>query len=181
MEDRLLVLRCKRGCARSLARIYEKYRKGLLVLAIALLNDKAAAEDIVQDVFVSFAQNLRQFRLTGSLKAYLMTCVANRARNHNKAKRGSDAPSGDLPRDHVFEQEPVERLVCNEQLQRLAGALDRLPYEQREILMLRMYGGLTLRAIAKMSGLSANTVMSRHRYGIDKLRRVLNGESDYEG
>ena len=70
--------------------------------------------------------------------------------------------------------------MCNEQLQRLAAALERLPYEQRETLMLQAYGGLTLRAIAKMSGLSANTVMSRYRYGIDKLRSLLNGEHDHE-
>ena len=72
MEDRLLVLRCKRGGAEAMARIYRKYRKDLLVLAMALLNDKAATEDIVQDVFVGFAQSIPAFRLTGSLRAYLM-------------------------------------------------------------------------------------------------------------
>ena len=46
--------------------------------------------------------------------------------------------------------------------------------------MLHSYGGLTLRAIAKTSGLPANTVMSRYRYGIDKLRHLLNGECDHE-
>jgi DNA-directed RNA polymerase specialized sigma24 family protein len=62
MKDRLLVLRCKRGCAGAMAQIYQKYRKDLLILAVALLNDKAAAEDIVHDVFVSFAQTVARFR-----------------------------------------------------------------------------------------------------------------------
>jgi RNA polymerase sigma-70 factor (ECF subfamily) len=175
MEDRLLVLRCKRGNAGAMARIYEKYRKDLLILAIALLNDKAAAEDIVHDVFVSFVESLAQFHLTGSLKAYLMTCTANRARNHNKVRQRVDSPQ-----EAVFEEQPVERLVSNERLQRLAAAMEQLPYEQREILMLHSYGGLTLRAIAKTSGLPANTVMSRYRYGVDKLRHLLNGECDHE-
>jgi len=175
MEDRLLVLRCKRGSAGAMARIYEKYRKDLLILAIALLNDKAAAEDIVHDVFVSFAEGLSGFRLTGSLKSYLMTCTANRARNHNKVRQRSDSPQ-----EATFEEQPVERLVSNERLQRLAAAMEQLPYEQREVLMLHSYGGLTLRAIAKTSGLPANTVMSRYRYGIDKLRHLLNGECDHE-
>ncbi len=175
MEDRLLVLRCKRGSAGAMTRIYEKYRKDLLILAIALLNDKAAAEDIVHDVFVSFVESLAQFRLTGSLRAYLMTCTANRARNHNKTKQRPDSPQ-----EVICEEQPVERLVSNERLARLAAAMEQLPYEQREILMLHSYGGLTLRAIAKTSGLPANTVMSRYRYGIDKLRHLLNGECDHE-
>ena len=180
MEDRLLIWRCKRGCAEAMARIYQKYRKDLLILALALLNDKAAAEDIVHDVFVGFAEGLPRFRLTGRLRAYLMTCVANRARNHNKAKRPAEAACIDVARDSVCESEPSDRLVCSEQLQCLANALDQLPYEQRETLMLHMYSGLSLRAIAKTQGLSANTVMSRYRYGIDKLRDLLNGECDHE-
>ena len=55
MEDQLLVVRCRRGSVEAMARIYRKYRKDLLVLAMALLNDKAAAEDIVHDVFLAFA------------------------------------------------------------------------------------------------------------------------------
>lgn len=180
MEDKLLVLRCKGGSTRAMAQIYRKYRKDLLVLAMALLNDKAAAEDIVQDVFVGFAESVSAFRLTGRLRAYLMTCVANRARNHNRAKRPHDASRVARSRDRHVTPGPVERLVCNEQLQRLAEALDQLPYEQRETLMLHMYGGLSLRAVARTRGLSANTVMSRYRYGIEKLRGLLNGECDYE-
>ena len=180
MEDKLLVLQCKRGSTKALGRVYEKYRRDLLVLAIALLNDKAAAEDIVHDAFVSFTETLPRFRLTGSLKAFLMTCVANRARNHNKTRRARDAACNDSLHGHAGDQEPVERLVCNEQLQRLAAALDRLPYEQRETLMLHMHGGLSLRAIARTWGLSANTVMSRYRYAIEKLRSMLNGECDNE-
>ena len=180
MEDRLLVLRCRHGGIEAMARIYRKYRKDLLILAMALLNDKAAAEDIVHDVFVAFAEGARTFRLTGSLRAYLMTCVANRARNHNKTKRPQDAPHTGQSRDRHATQGPVEHLVCNEQLRRLAEAMDKLPYGQREILMLHMYGGLSLRAVARTRGLSANTVMSRYRYGIGKLRGLLNGEHDRE-
>ena len=86
MEDKQLVLKCKRGSSDALERIYLKYKTDLLVLAMALLNDKNAAEDVLHDVFLSFVQSLEKFRLTGSLKGYLMTCVANRARNKNKEK-----------------------------------------------------------------------------------------------
>ncbi len=87
MEDMLLVLRCQRGSREALTRIYEKYKADLLLLALSLLNDKTAAEDIVHDVFLSFVRHLDDFRLTGSLKGYLLTCTANQARNWNKAQR----------------------------------------------------------------------------------------------
>jgi RNA polymerase sigma factor (sigma-70 family) len=60
--------------------VYEKYKQELLALAQSLFNNSAAAEDVVHDVFMAFLQ-LRRFRLTGSLKGYLATCVANAARN----------------------------------------------------------------------------------------------------
>ncbi|MHC5180769.1 MAG: RNA polymerase sigma factor, partial [Planctomycetota bacterium] len=81
MEDRRLIHRCKRGDRDAFCRLYEKYRNLLFTVAVALLRDVHAAEDVVQDVFVQFAERMADFRLTGSLKAYLSVCVANRAKN----------------------------------------------------------------------------------------------------
>ncbi|UCE48345.1 MAG: hypothetical protein JSW47_22445, partial [Phycisphaerales bacterium] len=75
VEDRILIWRFKRGSREALQRIYEKYVVYLVTLATALLNDVGTAEDIVHDVFVSFAQSAERLRLEGSLKAYLATCV----------------------------------------------------------------------------------------------------------
>jgi RNA polymerase sigma-70 factor (ECF subfamily) len=189
MEDKLLVLRCQRGSREALTRIYEKYKADLLLLALSLLNDKTAAEDVVHDVFLSFVRNLDQFRLTGSLKGYLLTCAANHARNWNKAQRVRQAirvnvQNADqaIPKPFGLEaatpstDAPLETLVCNEQLETLSGALAELPFEQREILMLHLHGQMTFRAIAKARQISPNTAKSRYRYGIDKLRSILNGE-----
>ena len=134
MEDKLLVLRCQRGSREALTRIYEKYKADLLLLALGLLNDKAAAEDVVHDVFLSFVRNLDQFRLTGSLKGYLLTCAANHARNWNKAERvrgrvAVSVPDADPAITRPFGPDdapqsadgPLETLVCDEQLELLSG------------------------------------------------------------
>ena len=196
MEDKLLVFQCKRGSRQALTRIYEKYKADLLLLAMALLNDKAAAEDVVHDVFVSFVRNLDGFRLTGSLKGYLLTCTANHARNWNKAERvrGSagrvasahqspsieEADGGHNPpcevTDRAVADGPLETVVCNEQLELLSEALGGLPFEQRETLMLHLRGQMTFQAIARARQISANTAKSRYRYGIDKLRSILDGK-----
>ena len=177
MEDKLLVYRCKRGSREALTRIYQKYKADLLLLAMALLNDKAAAEDVLHDVFLSFVQGLDRFRLTGSLKGYLLTCVANHARNCNKAQRRRSARPEPPPGQAVSEaKEPVESVACNEQLERLSVALAELPFEQREAIMLHIQGAMTFQAIGQAREISVNTVKSRYRYGIDRLRLLLSGE-----
>ena len=88
LEDRLLLWRFKRGSREAFRLIYQKYADDLLTLAANLLNDKADAEDVVQDVFMSFVRSVQKFHLRGSLKGYLITCVANRSRDYlRKAKR----------------------------------------------------------------------------------------------
>lgn len=176
MEDKLLVLRCKRGSKDALGQIYEKYKKDLLVLAMALLNDASAAEDVVHDVFLSFAQAVAKFRLTGSLKGYLLTCAANRARNVNKAKYPQNTESYSTNAVDSGADDPPCSIVCNEQLKQLSHAMTQLPYEQREVVMLHFQARMTFKTIAKSLGISVNTAKSRYRYGLDKLRLLLNDE-----
>ena len=82
LEDKILVQRFNRGSRDGLRGIYERYKDDLLGLAVALLNDVSLAEDVVHDVFVSFGLSAGTFHLTGSLKSYLSTCVANCARDY---------------------------------------------------------------------------------------------------
>jgi RNA polymerase sigma-70 factor (ECF subfamily) len=178
MEDKLLVLRCKRHSKAALARVYEKYKRHLLVLAIALLNDSSCAEDVVHDVFVGFVQRLEDFELTGSLKAYLATCVANRARNINKAKHQRSVFVGCVEPAERVSREATGPPTSNEQLEQLSQAMSQLPYEQREVILLHMHSGATFRAIAGQRNVSVNTVKSRYRYGLDKLRSILNHEAE---
>lgn len=178
MEDKLLVFRCKRGNPDALGRIYEKYKNDLLVLAIALLNDASAAEDVVHDVFLSFVRTIERFRLTGSLKGYLLTCVANHARNVNKAKHRQSVTCNPTEPANPDSDEPSRSIMCNEQLQQLGDAMARLPYDQREVIMLHFQAAMTFRRIAGSLDISVNTVKSRYRYGLDKLRAILDNEAE---
>ena len=108
LEDELLKWKFKRGSQEALSRIYEKYIDLMLTLAMAMLNDSHAAEDVVQDVFVSFARSAAGFRLQGSLKAYLATAVANRARDRlRQADYQTIEYNVDVPGD-TFSTEPPE-------------------------------------------------------------------------
>ena len=87
LEEKLLIWRFNRGNREALRDIYEKYKDELLTLATALLYEKTGGEDVVHDVFVSLIKSAEKFRLTGSLRGYLATCIANNARNRNRARQ----------------------------------------------------------------------------------------------
>jgi RNA polymerase sigma-70 factor (ECF subfamily) len=175
IEDELLKLRFKAGSTDALQRIYEKYRDYLLTLAMTLLNDPATAEDVVQDVFVSFAQSGSTFRLHGSLRAYLATCVVNRVRDQMRARRRQgQALDAESPLESGFNP-PEGRLLSDERSRLVARALARLTDEQREVIALHLNGQLRLREIARLQEVPLTTVRGRYRHGIERLRSILNG------
>jgi len=176
LEDKLLVWKFKRGSADALRRIYEKYKNDLLALAIALSRDRTAAEDVLHDVFVSFAQYADKLQLRTSLKSYLSSCIANRVRNMNRAKsqrtmqlNNSEAVDSDC-------NGPQRLAISAEQSERVEMALSELPYQQQEVIILHFQSGMRFKAIAESHGVSINTIQSRYRYGLDKLRSLLNSE-----
>jgi RNA polymerase sigma factor (sigma-70 family) len=178
LEDRLLVWKFKHGSKDAFCRLYEKYRDDLLKLAISLLNERDLAEDIVHDVFTSFIRNARQFQLTGSLKSYLATCVANRARNANRAQWRQQNPGLDMFQTEAPDSiRPDQWIIISDEFRRLSNALAKLPYDQRETVLLRVQSGMKFRQIAKSQQVSIKTAQSRYRIGLDKLRSLLNSEA----
>ena len=177
LEDRLLVWRFKTGSRDALRAVYEKYADDLLTLAANLLDDKIGAEDVVQDVFVKFAESPDKFRLAGNLKSFLAKCVANRSRDYLRMKtRRQTAAANNAERKLPEAKSPVQLVINNEELTKLENAMTELPYEQREAVVLHLHGEMRFRQIAKMQGVSTKTVQSRYRYGLDKLRSSMNGE-----
>ena len=177
LQDKILIWRFNRGEKEALRYIYEKYKDDLVTLAAALLTDVSSAEDAVHDVFVGFIKSSERFRLTGSLKGYLATCVANNAHNRNKArqkKANYDVDETNAALSNLNNPDTVA--IFGEELRQLGSALAQLPYEQREVLLMHLYGDLKFRTIASSLGVSINTVQGRYRYALDKLRSMLNGE-----
>ncbi len=177
LEDALLIWRFKSGDGTALARIYEKHRGNLLRIAAALLNRNGLAEDVVHDVFLWLAQSPDKVRLRGNVRSFLATCVVNRVRNLNKAgQRRETLPSDEAATVASDDPGPERWMMASERLATLRRALAQLPYEQREVVILHVHGGIRFREIARSQDVSINTVQSRYRYGLEKLRTELNGE-----
>ena len=174
-EDKLLVWKLKDGNKDALQRIYEKYKSDLLALATTLLNDRATAEDIVHDVFISFAEVAGKLQLRTSLKSYLLTSIANRVRNLRTKRQeaiGLDESYIDEPRS----DSPEQLAISAEQSRQIGSAIAQLPYEQQEVIVLHLHSGLKFKTIAESQGISINTIQSRYRYGLSRLQSILNGE-----
>ena len=170
LEDKLLLWRVKRGDADAVRHIYERYKHDLLGLAVTLSRDRALGEDIVQDVFVTFVRFAPQLRLRSSLRSYLLTAVANRVRT--LARRKSPTP---LTPDHV-QPRPDQVAVQTEQAALIEQAMQQLAYDQREAIVLHLQMDMKFREIAVSQGVSINTARSRYRYGLDRLRSLLDGK-----
>jgi len=181
IEDTVLIWKFKLGEKDALRRIYAKYKNDLLKLAVALLGDVNTAEDVVQDVFVTFAQSAERIRPAGNLRKYLLTCVANRIRNLRRDGKRRETESLDAATGLSSDsRRPEQWAMLTEALQQLSGAMAQIPYEQREVVALYVEGNITFRQIAKIQNVSINTVQGRYRYGIIRLRSMLNGELRHE-
>lgn len=172
-DEELLVRQCREGDSEAMRCIYERHKNELLTLAHALLSDLAAAEDMVHDVFVAFAESVDEFRLTGSLKGYLATCLCNRVRDRLRSIKLAREKLNDYRPELDEAPGPDQALARIEGTNHLRTALAQLPNEQREVILLHFQAELTFREIAQWQEVSINTVQGRYRYGLDKLRVLL--------
>ena len=177
-EDQRLLRRLHRRDVDALRCIYQKYKDDLLTIALSVLGDVHAAEDCLHDVFVSFAKAAGEGRIERSLKGYLISSMFNRARNRLKRRQNelvAEIEEGELP---TAPGNPVEQLIDQEKSRRIFKALAQLPDEQQEVVVYHLHGEMKFREIAALLGVSINTVQSRYRYGIEKLRTLLLVEVD---
>ena len=153
-----------------LADLYDHFAGTLFRHAAMILADRVAAADVVQNVFLKLAK-------AGSGRdvewpAYLRRAVRNECYSVMRTRRRDiviaiDAPL--LESVEGVEERPAERLA-------LEQALQQLPAEQREVVHLKVWEGMTFQEIADLTGESLNTAASRYRYATERLRRTLSGK-----
>lgn len=180
MEDKLLMWKLRRGDSQALQRIYEKYKNTLLALAVHLCRDRDMAEDILHDIFVTFSRKAPGIYIKTSLKSYLATSVANRVRNLARSPGEKTEPLENRDFSDEKSQGPQQLVELAEDMRHLDEVIARLPYQQREVILLHLGQGLTFKAIAQSLDESINTIQSRYRYGLQKLRSLLTNEVQHD-
>ena len=171
-EDKHLLKLLRHGDSNALCRLYEKYRTDLFTVAVSLIHDVHTAEDCLQDVFVRLAEGAADMEIRRNVKGYLISSVVNRARDQlrRKSKFLNRAESFGCS---VSVTDPVKVLIKCEESAQLFNALMSLPYDQREVFVLHVQAGMKFKEIADLQSVSIKTVISRYRYGIEKLQALL--------
>jgi len=168
------------GPREFLAAAYDACADGLYRYALMLLTDPAAAEDAVHQAFAKLVRMDRGVLEIESCRHYLRTAVRNECwrtiERRRRRPREIDAASA----MHLLEANSPSP-VDEDERARLEAALRALPAEQREVIHMKVYEGKTFQQIADLLDLSINTVASRHRYAMDKLRQSLACEHGEQG
>ena len=176
LEDERLICGMQQGSREALERLYEKYEGFLITVAVALCHRIDLAEDVVHDFFVSFVKSARKLKRNGDLKAYMAVCVANLARDRlRKARREPVCLDDGIEIESAVES-PERKVIEREQTLALNRALAQLPFDQKEVIVLHLQARMKFTEIARERRRSVNTVRSQYRYGIEKMRALLNHE-----
>ena len=181
-----LVSRCRRGDAQAFESVFHMFRGPLYSYLARTTGDRHLAEDFLQDVFLRMVENLDRYEESGRFQAWLFRIAANRVRDwarrrsHTERVGGAaDAanPGGTTSVDRPVEQPPVEALVLEEQVRRLEAGLRTLEADERQVLVLRHYSGLSFKEIADIMEAPLGTVLARSHRALIKLRQRI-GEPD---
>jgi RNA polymerase sigma-70 factor, ECF subfamily len=178
-SDALLAARLGAGDDRALAEAFDRLGPAVYAGALRVLGDTAAAQDVVQDVFVElWSRPGRYDPAAGPLRAYLVLLARHRA---------VDVVRSELRRvarqEHSYrlvpsqpEPSPLEEAMMSEAAAAVRAAVQRLPEGQRRIVELAYFGGLTCREAAEAAGIPEGTAKSRLRLALAKLEAMLDRE-----
>jgi RNA polymerase sigma-70 factor (ECF subfamily) len=160
-DDRALVERVARRDDEAFAQLVGRYQDRLFTVARRLLKDRAAAEDAVQRAFLQLFRNAGSYDPRWQLSTWLYRILTNVCVDELRRRRSRgelpDPPAAERPGDHL----DVRR------------ALERVPTEARLLLALRYVDGLSYGELAKIRGISVNTVKSQLARGKSILRKLL--------
>jgi len=156
-----------------LARLYDDHAQALFAFLLNLTRNEMDARDLLQDLFVKLAKQPGLLDGVRDERAFLIRLVHNLAidlvRRRRVRERNYDGLAGETALLFLPAADPDERAFGAA----LMEALGELPIEQRAVVHLKLWEGLTFEAIAEALDLSPNTAASRYRYGLDKLRERL--------
>jgi RNA polymerase sigma-70 factor (ECF subfamily) len=162
----------------AFAVFYDRHGGVAYSLAYRIVGERAAAEDVTQEAFISIWRSGARFdRARGSVRSWMLSIVRNRAIDALRS-RAAKAPRLAFDDEALLEQRPAEELTEEEAMRRetageVRGAIGALPGEQAKVIELAYFGGFSQSEIARMLGLPLGTVKGRMRLGLEKIRGEL--------
>jgi RNA polymerase sigma-70 factor (ECF subfamily) len=173
----VLVVRCQAGDQSAFEQLIELYQARLRYFLRRVVDDEHLADDLLQTVWLEVYRGLARLKDPGAFAAWLYQVARHRVLREQRGR-----PSTPLSLDgiDVPEAEVDDTDFSREDAERIHAALGRLAAEQREVLLLRFFEGMSYQEIARVTGCELGTVRSRIHYSKRALRRALEGVIDHE-
>jgi len=183
LDDEILLQLIVRANSEALGELYDRYSRLVFSLAINSVGDPATAEEITQDVFLRVWQRARQYRADrGKVSTWLTGITRHRAidrlrRRGSRPEQHSVAWADISPGAEPSVDGPERSVTLTLERARVRSAMARLPEEQKQVLALAYFQGLTQSQMAQVLDLPLGTVKTRIRLGMQKLRELLPEET----
>lgn len=179
LTDEELVDSVLSGNSRDFDLLMEKWQKPLYNFVLRFMSSEEEARDACQDAFINAYRNLDKFKKQSKFSSWLFKIAINRCNTLLKKRKRwrmffTPAAENEDYADTLIDEKNAEQLVEREQIfDRIRTAIDRLPPEQKTVLLLKEYQGMKFHEISEMLDCPVSTVKSRMYYALDGLRRAL--------
>ena len=179
-QEAALVRRCQAGDKEAFRTLVEQYRSVLFGTAYLMMRDRGLAEDAVQEALVQMWKHLPSFRFKSSVKTWMVRIVVNEVKQQFRKKQIPTVPLEQASEIVVDFDEAAKVMIQNEERQHLKQALEKLPVEQREAVVLHYFSELTVPEIATVTGQREGTIKSRLSRTLSHLGEILQNDRAWE-
>jgi len=178
--DSELIRLFREGNVSALNQLIERYKDKIYTSIYLLLKDKYLAEDMFQNAFIKVIETIRagNYNEEGKFLPWVIRIAHNLCLDHfRKVKRSPAIKSadGETMLDGILDNsDSVEtKMIKHQAHDKVRRLVDLLPNDQREVIVLRHYAGLSFKEVATLTNCSINTALGRMRYGLINLRRMV--------
>ena len=191
--DEMLMVRYQRGERKAFVELVRRHNRPIYNFVLRQLRVPSVAEEVTQDVFMRLVQNAAEFKHEARFLTWLYTiarnlCIDQLRKLSHRRHASLDQPEGNQPEaqllgETISDPNPLasaeHNALSSEVRSSIVRAVDSLPDDQREVFLLREVASLPFRDIAEITGVGENTVKSRMRYALDRLKDALSDFEEY--
>ena len=181
LSDQALLEMYQQGNREAVSQLLERHARRVRDYVRMLVKDNDVADDLTQEVLIKVMKVLDEGRYTdkGRFQPWLLRIAHNRVLDYFRAQKQvktvSESSAGfDILGNKNFAEPSIEdRLVSEQQAEEVRQLIELLPAEQREVVKMRYYEGLSFKEIAEHTGVSINTALGRMRYALINMRQMI--------
>lgn len=180
-SDYELVQKYVDGDQNSLEVLITRHKSRVYNYILLLVKNRELAEDLFQDTFIKVIKSLmcEKYQDNGKFLPWVLRIAHNLVIDHFRKEKQLNTVSNDDYENGLFNSKKFaegtveENLITDQITEDVRGLIDLLPDEQKEVVMLRHYGGLSFKEIADQTSVSINTALGRMRYALINLRKII--------